>query len=358
MTPRQRWLAALGLQPLDRLPFWPKLDAAYLRAWGRWGSLADAHACIGSDRHEWVPSCVKETRSVTRAEVESDGAVMRTVYHTPSGALTATQLFDPVSVSWHPREFPVKSVEDLRAMTEWFADARRDLDAAALDAARTACAATGDDAPTAVALGESPLMYFVEWLAGIENAHLLLADHQSEVEALFDAIHRGILERARIELAHSPADFFYLGENTSTTLISPDQYRGYCLPHIGEYARLAVEHGRPLVLHMCGKLKALLPDIDTLPVAGFEAFTSPPVGDCTLLDGRSACPGKCLIGGTNATLWLRPAREIIGEIEGHLDEMPHHRGIVVTSGGVMPPACNPETIREVCDWVKAYPVRT
>jgi len=34
-----------------------------------------------------------------------------------------------------------------------------------------------------------------------------------------------------------------------------------------------------------------------------------------------------------------------------------HRGIVPTSAGVMPPLAKPETIRQVCEWVKAYPVR-
>ena len=35
-------------------------------------------------------------------------------------------------------------------------------------------------------------------------------------------------------------------------------------------------------------------------------------------------------------LWLKPANEIIAKIEQDLDELPHHRGIVVTSAGVMP----------------------
>jgi len=51
------------------------------------------------------------------------------------------------------------------------------------------------------------------------------------------------------------------------------------------------------------------------------------------------------------------AKEIIGEIQKALDELPHHRGLVVTSAGVMPPLCRPETIREVCERVKAYDPR-
>jgi hypothetical protein len=40
-----------------------------------------------------------------------------------------------------------------------------------------------------------------------------------------------------------------------------------------------------------------------------------------------------------------------------LAELPHHRGLVLSSAGVMPPMCPPETIRSVCDWIRQVPVR-
>lgn len=197
-------------------------------------------------------------------------------------------------------------------------------------------------------------MYLVEHLAGIEGAHALLADHLAEVEALFDVIHRLLLRIMEITAAHTPADLIYLTENTSTTLISPSQYRRYCVPHIEQYGRITRFAGKPLVLHMCGHLKQLLPDLAKLPVEAFKAFTTATLGNTTLLDGRAACTDKCLIGGTNAMLWLKPANQIIAQIERDLDALPHHRGIVVTSAGVIAPACRPETVRQVCEWVTAY----
>jgi hypothetical protein len=87
----------------------------------------------------------------------------------------------------------------------------------------------------------------------------------------------------------------------------------------------------------------------------FEAFTSPPVGNTRLVDGRTRCPSVCLIGGTNAALWLRPAREIIAEIERDLAALPHRRGVILSSAGVMPPACDPKTVASVCAWVRGQP---
>ena len=52
MTAKERWMAALRLEPVDRLPFWPKLDAAYPRAQaGNFVALSvdDLHRFIGSD---------------------------------------------------------------------------------------------------------------------------------------------------------------------------------------------------------------------------------------------------------------------------------------------------------------------
>ena len=358
MTPKERWLAAVRMQPVDRLPFWPKLDAAYPRAQAApfCHMENDAiHDWIGSDKHIGISGCVKEVRRKTSAEITTDGDLRRTVYRTPQGETELIQKFDTPSQSWHPVRFPVQHAEHIELMTDFFSDVTVELDSEALQRAKEQSEKIGQDALTTNGIGKSPLMYWVEWLAGVETAHYLLADRREEVEALFEALHQNLLRKTALLVEHSVADVLYLVENTSTTLISPKQYRRYCLPQIEAYGTITREAGRPLILHMCGHLKALMHDLAALPAEAFEAFTSPTLGNTTLRDGRAACPDKCLIGGTNAMLWTRSATEIVDRIEKDLDDLPHHRGIVVTSAGVMPPLCEPETIKEVCAWVKDYP---
>ncbi len=360
MTPRERWLAALRLEPVDRLPFWPKLTPAYPRAQTapfQHMTVDAIHDWIGSDRHVGIGGCTRHVRRNTSSSVATSEHSRVETFHTPHGSLVRVERFDKDSQSWHPVEFPVKKPDDIVLMAEWFADCRVEVDTAALERSREQAKQIGDDAATMTSIGTSALMEWVEHLAGIENAHLFLADRPTEVAALFEAKHRILIRTAKIVADKSPADTIYAIENTSTTLISPEQYRTYCYPHIMEYARIISGAGRPFVLHMCGHLKALLTDLNTIPAAAFEAFTSPPLGNTTLLDGRTACPDKCLIGGTNATLWTRRAAEIIDTIQRDLDALPHHRGIVVTSAGVMPPLCTPETIRAVCEAVKAYEIK-
>ena len=359
MTPKERWLAAMQFQPVDRLPFYPKVKPYYASAQTDPFPAMDMdalHRWIGSDKHPTIPACTKEVRKRTSLEVHTGANVRRTVFNTPVGSTEFVEKSD-VPLQWHPSKHPVENLEDIKVMTVFFSDCTAELDEEALEEARAQQARIGSSAATRSVIGTSAMMYWVEYLAGVENGHYLLADHQQAVEALFEAIHQLLLRKTEIMCESHPADCLYFEENTSTTLISPQQYRQFCFGHIEEYGGVAEDSGRMLVLHMCGHLKALLPDLSRLPAAGFEAFTSPPLGNTRFVDGRATCPDTCLIGGTNAVLWTRTANEIIAEIEEDLDALPHHRGLIVSSAGEMTPLCTPETIRAVCDWVKAYEVR-
>ena len=360
MTPRERWLAAVRMKQVDRLPFWPKIGNAYRRAQAapfRDLTTEELHGWFGSDRHEWLSNCVEETRKHTSVESTTAGGVMRTVYRTPTGTLDTVHQFDASSDSWHPVKFPVSTREEIKRMSAVYEDVSVSLNSDALREAEEQARTMGETAITATSVGTSPLMDWIQAVAGTEQGHLLLADYPDEVSALFSAMHRVMQDRANLLAVDHPADLLYVVENTSTTLISPHQYRAHCRKHIIDYAAATRQTGRCLVLHMCGHLRALLPDLAGIPAHAFEAFTSPPVGNTSLLDGRTACPDRCLIGGTNAVLWTQPAGTIIRQIEQDLDVLPHHRGVVVTSAGVMPPACRPETIREVGEWVRGYQVR-
>ncbi len=355
MTTKERWLAAIKLEPVDRLPFWPKLHGAYPPAQtGRFREMAVAEIMnwLGADPQVGIGRCWREV--VTRASVEHEKTegVLRSVWKAGGGRLEMVRHFDPASDSWHPVQYPVNRIEDVKILTEYYEDVSVEPDPAARQQTVARHRELGDKAITCGNIGISPLMDWIQHLAGVETGHYLLADYPDEVGGLFQAMHRVLRRRAEIEAEHNPAELLYVTENTSTTLISPTQYAEWCFPQIMDYAQIANARGRNMVLHMCGHLKDLLPQLARLPVRAFEAFTSPTVGNTTLLDGRSACPDKCLIGGTNAALWIRPAADIIRQIEKDLAALPHQRGIVLSSAGVMPPACAPETIRQVFEAIK------
>lgn len=363
MNTKERWIAAMTMKPVDRLPFWPKITGTHYlnihknRLPKQGMSIEELNDYFGSDELLRLPEIVKTNRTKTASYVtESDGSRV-TTYETPLGKTRQVHRYDAGSASMHPVEFPISNRSDLHIMTRFFEDAEALLDEDGLQRAAEIVEARNGSISTMNWVGKSALMQFVENLAGVEQAHYLLADHETDVVDLFEAIHRYQLKKTELIAKHSPADAIYLIENTSTTLISPGQFRTYCYRHLEEYGKILTGYGRIYALHMCGHLKALFPELSQSSATVFEAFTSPPVGNTRLIDGRGSCPGACLVGGTNAVTWTMPTEDIIAYLNEELDALPHHRGIVVTSAGVMPPMCNPETIRAVAEWVRQYPVR-
>ena len=125
MTSRQRWLAALQLQPVDRLPFWPKLDGSYPRAQKapfRDMELADLHRWMGSDQHVGVGPCLKEVRRRTAVETQRDSDRQTIVFRAARSETRRELRWDPDSQSWHPVRSPVETRRDIALLTEIYDD--------------------------------------------------------------------------------------------------------------------------------------------------------------------------------------------------------------------------------------------
>ena len=253
LTTRERWWQAVRFGALDRLPFWPKLDAAYpqaQRAPFNSMTISEIHAWLGSDEHAHIVPCVREVRASTSLLERKQGGHSVTIYSTPYGETRLIQQFDPTSQAWHPMEFPIHDLDTIKLMTAFYEDANVILDEDVLEKNRMSVQAYGENAFTFTVIGESPLMFFVEWLAGVENAHYLLNDYPDEVGHLFNAIHRMLKTKTKLLAQHTPSDVLYMIENTSTTLISPEQYRKYCYHHITDYGNKTRAYNRYLFLHM------------------------------------------------------------------------------------------------------------
>ena len=108
------------------------------------------------------------------------------------------------------------------------------------------------------------------------------------------------------------------------------------MPQLTVYGNMILENGLMPVHHMCGKLNALLEMIDKLPAMANEAYTTRPVGDASLAEGRTRMPTKALIGGTNATLLLEGTETIINAVAEDIAACPDRRKIFLTSAGVLP----------------------
>jgi len=352
MTCRERIYATLRGEEVDRFPVWLKMAN---RTWQ--SSQPEPYRSMGEEELLRAAGCdlmlgcwggARRESPHVRWTVTTEGAVRRTVMETPDGPLVGEETFDPYTESWHPTKFAADSPEGLRRARWLFTDTTYSVEPADAEkwaARQKECEAR--DAFTMAGIGPSPLMNLVEHLCGPQNTFFFLHDEPTLCRELIELMHQDRLRNLKALLPHVAADSFWLTENTTTTLLSPQLFEEFCMPHLSAYGRMIVEHGLIAVHHMCGKLNALLEMIDRLPAHANEAYTTPPVGDTTLAEGRTRMPSKALIGGTNATLWLAPPERIVQSVADDLARCPDRRKIFLTSAGVLPPPVSFEKARHV-----------
>lgn len=361
MNAKERWLKTIRGEETDRLIFWPKIfNSSYMKNQSAPFcdmTIGQTHDYIGSDIQLYLPDyiCLK-SHSCSFEEKQEDGLQIKR-YHTPHGMLEGIQKYDETTDSYHPVKMSVQTREDIMLMIEYFRSLIPEIDFDRLEEAKAIYKKFGDRGVVADNIGESPFMDFVEWYGGIENSQYLLLDYPDEMEELMSEMQRVNMRLTELKTAYSPADILYFTENTSTTIISPHQFTQYCKPFLTEYANLCRQEGRILFYHMCGHLKLLLDEIDSIPFDGIEALSSPPIGNTTFADTRNVIKEKCLIGGTNCLTWLRSPTEIIAEIQDSLSQLEDFRGIILGTGGVIPPTCSPDTLKQVMEYLKTMPMR-
>jgi uroporphyrinogen-III decarboxylase len=361
MTNRERIDAVIRGDEVDRYPVWLKM------ANGTWKSsqpepyksmdsveLLRAAGCDVMVGCGMPPDALTTRRPHVTIRDEQTNGTRRTIVETPDGPITGEEAFDPYTTSWHPCKFCAASLEDFRKLRWMFVDTGYTVDAAkAQEGLERKKQMVADDIYTNAGCGPSPLMHLVEHMCGPEACCYHMYDEPELFAEVLQVMHEDRVRFLKAILPHCPADTFWLTENTSTTLISPRMFRDYCMPHLEVYGRLVLENGLIPVHHMCGTLNALLEMIDTLPAFANEAFTTRPVGDCSLTEGRTRMPSKALIGGTNATLWLAPAEKIVEEVAQDLAACPDRRKIFLTSAGVLPPPVSFEKAKKVVEGLKS-----
>ena len=287
MTGRERLTRVLNRQPVDRVCWttlvddltrspmppeyreMPVLDfyraiGCDILAFGNYGLPPEA--CVTSPCHIVRPSLE------LRTEVLSDGTLLQERV-APCGVLTAT------ARSGHPVKYPVETAADLRTLTELWEETRYEEAPGTEESYARAEAALGEDGLYAYATNPSPVQELLEYEMGVRGFYYLLQDYPAEVEGLLEVMHARRLEEYEIVARRVPAPAIIPVENTSSTLISPALYRRYSLPQLRDYVRIIQSHGRKAVLHMCGHLRALLPDIGETGLDGLNAVTPPTVGD-------------------------------------------------------------------------------
>lgn len=361
MTEKERWLHVIDGGTADRLLFWPKIISKSYMDYQQPPfcnmGLREIYDYIGCDMQIYLTPCYQLVYGDCSYKEWVEDGIMYREFFTPMGNLKGTLIYDPVTDSYSPREQIVTCKEDIEILTYFFRQTSAAPDAAACEENKKAYAKLGDRGICVSHVCESPLMDFLEWYAGIAEGQYLYFDYPDELDELFTEMQRVNCECMKVMCECSPADVLYITENTSTTVISPGQFMEYCHGHLKEYAEIAKGYGRRLIFHMCGQLQKILPMLADIPNTGIEALSTLPLGNTTLAEARSCLPDKTLIGGTCALTWLKDTEEIKEEVGAYLEELKDYHGIILGTGGMIPPACPPERLKEIREYVFSLPLK-
>jgi len=362
MSGKERILAALRRQPVDRVPWAPLLVPYTIAGFPKDAPhrVVDAQRAVGCDIWTqalvdriglWLPKSGSKIKAI---KYFADGDIV-TGYETPEGTITERNRSGIGGSINVPVKFLLENTRDLRVYryvlenTELFvADLTYHYDWEA--------ELVGDDGViTDVGIGMSPHQMLVNLLAGVENTY----DMQAEAPELFDEVmeimHRHNLAQIKETAKRSKADIFVSSENTSWTTMSPEVYKKYCAGQLSEYADILHEYGKLHVIHMCGKLSYMTEGISGCRFDAVADLAPKPTGDMELWEAAAALPDMAVKGGIGCdTLLSKDPRECYNKAVEILEKTRGRPGILLGSGDSAPNGASLENFRAVTKAVEEF----
>ncbi len=382
MTGRERIMAALALDPVDKIPFVPLVDHFTLMDMppaiigglttrdpypARMATASRALGCDLMIRH--VPVMGFHRGAVhmqllggfgpeVETKIDFKDSVLEETLVTPIGTLTGQWAFsDKVGSIPHAIKHVVNNLEEMKIF-HWAVDHMdRNRPEPLYENFNLVDKDIGDDGIATTSFNNTPLMFLIEMVWGLENTYYLLNDYPREVEDILQQLHLSLKRQLEV-IVESPAQVVIEYENTSSTLLSPKMFRKYVLPFLNEYAGILRSAGKIYLIHMCGRLRAFKEDLAAGRFHGIIDAPPPPTGDFPLDEAAAGLPGKVVIGGVDPTTFISPDPAFVeAEISGLLERLKPFRGVMLGSADVAPRGALPENfklIRRLVDTVGSY----
>ncbi len=173
------------------------------------------------------------------------------------------------------------------------------------------------------------------WLMGLTSLCYALQDDEALVDEIGRRVGEAFLAAARIYAQFQCIGFFFGGDDLGFrggTLLAPEVLRAKFLPYHRELTRIAHAAGKPNLLHSCGKIDAIMPDlIEVVGIDGKHSFddTASPVLDANRRWGDRIA----ILGGIDVDFLCRAsAAEIEARVRATLDACQAGGGYCLGSG--------------------------
>ena len=301
MTPRQRMLTALDNDKPDRLPCqvhgW--MDY-YLKEYLGGCDWYEAYAKFGMDYAIYVsPDYTYTETSRKNWDVQkhtiSANKWSETIT-TPEGELT--QAFENNEFTSWNTEHIIKNKRDFE-IWEKYVPLPKSADLTNLITAQKKLGDKGIIRSHPFHFGQGSPWQSLCCLMGMQETIMAAIDEPQWIHYMLKSILEKVLEAAEL-WEGTPADMIELGGGAaSSTVISPDMFREFCLPYDKKQVTMFKSLGLKTVYHLCGGLMPMLDMVVEMGADGLETMTPPSMGgDCDLAKASKQVGDKLFfIGG-------------------------------------------------------------
>ena len=369
MSRRERLMAAIRGEDVDRLPWSPLLEGYFL------GSQLDQLAAFRRIRADaMIRNVINYVGSVPMAtslpppgkslpytlSTTMVGEEAELSYETPVGTVTERFLLNEQSpnIPWVTKN-KVQTVEDLKVLRWMYEHAEF---ASAPSLFESMDEQVGDYGITTVSALGTPLFWMLNFDVGVGNFWYLYSDHIDEVEQTLEVAHQMYLRLFRT-VAEGPGEVVIQYENLSSSLCSPAIWEKYSFGHANEYADILHDAGKIFLQHNCGHLAAFGTKIGQMHLDGCVDVATPPTGTITFPLARELWgPDKLIMGGIDATHYVGDTPEQMKHhVRDLLADMGTGRRMILGSGDATPkgtPWENLIAVSEVIEEEAGFPLNS
>lgn len=250
---------------------------------------------LGVDIMDFYVPPVDVCQHHVTVETECRDDLRLTTWRTPSGDLRQVERYSPETGLWYTIEHQVKDAADLPRLAVVFEDQQITVNPDRLAALHERSRLIGDDGIIIAALPGTPLGQLIRVHAGVEAVGYLWADAPDELQALIAVMAENHLRQYALAAACDGLDALVGMDDTSTTTQSPAMFAACCLPYTERVVEVVHRHGKCYFHHSCGLIHDLLPLYRQTSIDAVHGFTTPPLGDVTIAEGRELLGSKITI---------------------------------------------------------------
>jgi len=179
----------------------------------------------------------------------------------------------------------------------------------------------GEDGVVLGRMDRCPYQKILIELAGPERFLIDLFTNQKPVLELMDAMEQKI-NKAFEMVAESKIELIWQPDNITSDLTPPDNFKKYCVPFYNKNLSLMKKAGKIYIIHMDGKINALIDLINGIDFDVIESLSLPQIGgDLNLAEAIKALPEKVIIPNFPSNLCYQSEDHIINFIKDLSEEV-------------------------------------